>query len=175
MLFLGLITEAKGIFDLLDVITEHKAEWNDKVVLHIGGNGKVEKLQKMIKESGIENLVKYEGWVSGEKKSELLNMADAFILPSYTEGVPISILEAESYGLPILSTPVGGIPEIVVDEENGILFSPGDKQAMKCAIDKLIVSSVLCEEMGEKSKRISKNCYPFSIEGKLSFLYATLK
>lgn len=175
LLFLGFITEAKGIFDLLDVIAEHKSEWNDKVVLHIGGKGKVEQLQKVIKEAGIENIVKYEGWVSGEKKSELFNMADAFILPSYTEGVPISILEAESYGLPILSTPVGGIPEIVVDEENGILFPPGDKQAMKCAIDKLIVSSALCEEMGEKSKLISENCYPSSIEGKLSILYATLK
>lgn len=135
----------------------------------------MEQLQKEIKEAGIENIVKYEGWVNGEKKSTLLNMADAFILPSYTEGVPISILEAESYGLPILSTPVGGIPEIVVDERNGILFPPSDKQAMKCAIDKLILSSVLCEEMGEKSKLISENCYPSLIERKLSFLYATLK
>ena len=56
-------------------------------------------------------------------------MADAFILPSYAEGLPVSILEAMSYGLPILSTPVGGIPEIVTSQI-GILFQPGDKQSI---------------------------------------------
>ena len=66
--------------------------------------------------------------VSGHKKEMLLNLCDAYILPSYTEGLPVSILEAMSYGKPILATPVGGIPEVVID--NGILFQPGDLSAI---------------------------------------------
>lgn len=174
LLFLGFITEAKGIFDLLDVIAEHKSEWNDKVVLHIGGNGKVEQLQKVIKEAGIENIVKYEGWVSGEKKSTLLNMADAFILPSYTEGMPVSILEAMSYGLPILSTPVGGIPELVNNEKNGYLFQQGDKMAISDAINRLMNNSELCGVMSEQSKMKSKDYLPESIFVKLKEMYSSI-
>ena len=174
LLFLGLITEAKGIFDLLDVIAEHKSEWNDKVVLHIGGKGKVEQLMKVIKESGIENLVKYEGWVSGEKKSELLNMADAFILPSYTEGMPISILEAMSYGLPVLAMPVGGIPEVINDENNGLVFQPGDKTTIFEAINKILNNSELCRNMGAQSKMKSKDYLAESIVSQLEEMYISL-
>lgn len=81
--------------------------------------------------------------MSGEKKSQLFNTADAFILPSYHEGVPISILEAESYALPVISTQVGGIPEIVSDSYNGILFKPGDKVAMYEAIVRLMTDERL--------------------------------
>lgn len=66
LLYLGYITEAKGIFDLLEVVKENKTEWDSKLVLHIGGKGKVDQLQNVIVDSGIDNIVKYEGWVSGE-------------------------------------------------------------------------------------------------------------
>lgn len=124
-LFLGLITQQKGIFDLLDVLAEHKDQLKDKIVLHIGGNGEVDKLNRLISDNRLEDFVKYEGWASGAKKTALFNLADAFILPSYTEGLPVSILEAMSYGLTILATPVGGIPE-VVDHRIGYLFEPGN-------------------------------------------------
>lgn len=174
LLFLGLITEAKGIFDLLDVIAEHKSGWNDNVVLHIGGNGNVEQLQKVIKEAGIENIVKYEGWVSGEKKSMLLNLADAFILPSYAEGVPISILEAASYGLPIISTDVGGIPSIV-NSSNGILIKPGDEAALYEAVEKLASDKHLRTSLGKASSDIVSNYYPDKVSASLIEIYTSLK
>ena len=74
--------------------------------LKIGGNKNEEKLKKQIKDFNIQEIVTFEGWVSGNKKLELLNWADVFILPSFNEGLPISILEAMSYGMPIISTPV---------------------------------------------------------------------
>lgn len=148
LLFLGFIVEAKGIFDLVEVIKEHKEEWDGKLLLHVGGNHEVERLQRFIMDNGLENLIQYEGWVSGDKKTYLLNLMDAYILPSYTEGLPVSILEALSYGKPVITTPVGGIPE-VVNEKNGYLFSSGDRKVMFEIINGIIKNTA---EMKVKSK-----------------------
>lgn len=171
ILYLGLIAKAKGIYDLLDVINEHKTEFDGKITLHIGGNGETTTILNIIKEQGLSNIVKFEGWVSGDKKVELLNNADVFILPSYTEGLPISILEAMSYKLPVISTPVGGIPEVIKDGKNGFLFTPGDKDALYQAIGKLTTDKGLREEMGEKSYKKVQPHFPKSISLKLKNIY----
>ena len=171
ILYLGLITKAKGIYDLLDVINEHKAEFDGKIILHIGGNGETTTLQSIIKENGLSQIVKFEGWVSGVNKVELLNNADVFILPSYTEGLPISILEAMSYRLPVISTPVGGIPEVIKDGVNGLLFTPGDKYALYNAIIKLSTDKGLREDMGEKSYKKVQPHFSENVSKELETIY----
>jgi glycosyltransferase involved in cell wall biosynthesis len=173
-LYLGLITKAKGIYDLLDVINKHKAEFDGKIILHIGGNGETTPLQNIIKEHNLSNIVQFEGWVSGEKKVELLNNANVFILPSYTEGLPISILEAMSYSLPVITTQVGGIPEVVKDGENGLLFTPSDKDALYKAIDKLAINKGLQEDMGKKSYDLVQPHFPGNVAVKLESIYNEL-
>lgn len=174
LLFLGLVTEQKGIYDLIEVIAEHKVEFDNKLTLHIGGNGEKGKLIDLISKNNIADLITYEGWVSGDKKTDLLNIADAFILPSYTEGLPISILEAMSYGLPILSTPVGGIPEIVENGVNGYLFQPGDKNGIFQAILQLLSNKDLAKQMGDESLAKAKRHMPCNVSDALSKLYFSL-
>ena len=174
ILYLGLITKAKGIYDLLDVVNKHKTELENKIILHIGGNGETSTLQSIIKENGLSQIVKFEGWVSGEKKVELLNNADVFILPSYTEGLPISILEAMSYRLPVISTPVGGIPEVIKDGENGFLFTPGDKDALYNAINNLVADKNQREDMGEKSYKRVQQHFPDKVAEILENIYTEL-
>ena len=123
-LFMGEIGDRKGVFDIIRGLREHRNEIAGKLELRIGGNKREEELRKAITDGGLLDIVKFEGWVAGDKKIELLNWADVYILPSFNEGLPISILEAMSYKMPIISTPVGGIPE-VVDKSNGILVTPG--------------------------------------------------
>lgn len=150
-LFLGLIAPEKGVFDLIDTIAANKDILKDRILLHIGGNGEVETLNSQIIKYDISSLIIYEGWVSGRKKEKLFNETDVFILPSYAEGLPISILEAMSYKMPILTTPVGGIPEVVGNMENGILFTPGDKRAILDAIIYCLDNKADIIRMGEKS------------------------
>lgn len=172
LLYMGHIYKAKGIFDLVEVVDEYQDKYRGKFILDIaGGMYDTEMLKQFIVEKHLEDIIHFHGWVSGNEKIKLLNLADAYILPSYTEGVPISILEAASYGLPILSTPVGGIPEIVTERENGILFSPGDKLAMREAIDVLINDSELRNKMGEISKMKSVENYPSQVEMRLKEIY----
>ena len=174
LLFLGTITNAKGIYDLIQIFSQNKDQFLDRIVLHIGGTGEVENLQLLIKENCLESIVIYEGWVSGNRKIELLNMADAFILPSYTEGLPVSILEAMAYKLPILSTPVGGIPEIVQNDENGILFNPGDLNSIVSAINYLLDNRNTARLMGDNSLRRITPYFPDNVGHKLQDLYTNL-
>lgn len=173
LLFLGLITRRKGIFDLLDILKNNAEALNGRVNLTIGGNGDIQRLEQSIKEFG-NNEIRYVGWVNGEKKNELLKQCDVYILPSYVEGLPMSILEAMSYGKPIISTPVGGIPEIVKPGVNGWLFEPGDHAALTKIIFELLNQKEKLEYYGMNSLMLSKDYLPESVFNSLDMLYGQL-
>lgn len=170
-LFLGVFGERKGIYDLLEAVARNSNELRGKVIVHIGGNGEVERVDKVIKSLGVDDIVVNEGWVSGERKIQLLNLADVYLLPSYDEGLPISILEAMSYKLPIISTPVGGIPEIVKTYENGILVEPGDIDALGKAMLSLLYDSDYRIRAGEASFKKVQPYFPEKVSEKLNSLY----
>lgn len=175
LLYLGHVYRAKGIFDLAEVVRRSHAEYRGRLVLDIGGGMyEVDALKRFIGQHNLEDVIRFHGWVDGERKQRLLNGADAFILPSYTEGVPISILEAESYGLPVLSTVVGGIPEVVDDGKNGFLFHAGDMDKMKQVIDKLLNDVALREEQGRMSKQISMKYLPDEVTACLKRVYESM-
>lgn len=170
LLFLGFIIDQKGIFDLVEVINSHKEEWRDKIALHVGGNHDVQRLQRFIKVNKLSDLIIYEGWVSGDKKIDLLNLMDVFILPSYVEGLPISILESLSYGKPVITTPVGGIPE-VVNNDNGYLLSPGDRQAIYEIIREIVSNPKSLQNKGKVAKASAASYFPDRISEKLENMY----
>ena len=125
-----------------------------------------------IKKYELENIVFFEGWVGGEKKIELLNWADLYILPSFNEGLPISILEAMSYGLPIISTPVGGIPEVV--KGNGVLVTPGNIKEIHDAIKKYIDNPLLIEKERNISLKMVETYLPDFVMNQLKNIYEKL-
>lgn len=172
--FLGLICKNKGIYDLVEVIKDNKEYLRGRFMLHIGGNGETEKLCKYIEVYELADIIKFEGWLGPEKKSELLSVSNVFILPSYIEGVPISILEAMTYRLPILSTNVGGIPEIVAHGENGFLYDAGDKGQLFTLIKKMIEDKEMCRRMGDASLKRVKPHLPDNISAVLENLYINL-
>lgn len=173
-LFLGKISSAKGVFDLLDVIIGHVDELRGKFILYIGGNGEVDKLNKLIEENKLQGLVLFKGWVDNEGKSDLFQICDVYILPSYKEGLPLSILEAMSYGLPIVSTKVGGIPEIVEHGKNGLLIEPGDGDDLYRSLLFFINNRGRCYKWGQDGKEKAQDFYPKSVIPELALLYKTL-
>lgn len=120
--------------------------------LLIGGNGEVEEARVRATELGLLDSVEFLGWIDGERKSRLLSVADIFVLPSYYEGLPISLLEAMSWGIPIISTTVGGIPELVRDGTSGILIEPGDVHALAHALSTLAADGALRDRMGRAGR-----------------------
>ena len=173
-LFLGSISTNKGIWLLLDVLREHITEIDGKAVFHIGGNGETKKLKNLIQEYDLNDVVKFIGWVNGEFKHDQLSSADVYIQPSYNEGLPISILEAMSYSLPILSTTVGGIPEVVT-QKNGILCEPGNKEELWRAIKFFIYAdNSSLSKMGEESFLMVQPHLPEAVHKRLNYLYNSL-
>jgi len=173
-LFLGLVNKAKGVFDLIEVVNDHKEELRGKAKFVIGGVGEMEKMNSYLNEHGIEDIVEAAGWVAGEDKTRLLNEADVFILPSYIEGVPICILEAEVFHLPIVSTNIGGIPTIVKHGVNGYTLTAGDKKQLGDAIMEMVNDKDLREKMGMESYQFAEPHLTPVVEGQLIELYNSI-
>ena len=174
VLFLGLINDQKGVFDLINAIKSNYDRLKGRFVLHVAGNGEVERFKSDIAANQLEDMVIYEGWVDSASKHELLCRCDALILPSYIEGLPLSILEAMSYHKPVISTPVGGIPSMIEDGVNGFLVKPGD---CKSFIDKflfLMDNKDKASAMGEKSSKTVEKYFPDSISHVLKSIYESL-
>jgi len=173
-LFLGKISERKGIFDLVNIIDENKNTFEGKMKLIIGGNGETDRLEITIKEKKLDEIIQFAGWVSGEKKTSLLNNSHVFILPSYIEAYPISILEAMSYHLPVIATNVGDIPEIIHDGKEGYLVEPGNKTQILNAIMNAFNSPTSLMEMGNKGFERCKVHLSNNVEKELTQLYNSL-
>lgn len=151
VLFLGLLGERKGIFDLLQA-TALLRDRGIGIRLAVGGNGDVDRCRRHVAELGLVDRVELLGWVSGAAKQRLLSDADLFVLPSYNEGLPMSLLEAMSWGLPVVSTTVGGIPDLVRHDVDGLLVAPGAVEPLADALARLVSSVELRRQFGNAAR-----------------------
>jgi glycosyltransferase involved in cell wall biosynthesis len=127
VVFVGFLIESKGIRDLVLLAKKLKDSGRDDILIQIAGKGELSDfIIKSINEHELHDYLEFLGWVSGNLKDHLYSNADVFILPSYKEGMPISILEAMAWGLPVVSTCIAGTPDIVKNGVNGFLLTPGD-------------------------------------------------
>lgn len=136
ILFLGRVGERKGVFDLLQAFAAARGV-NNALDLTIGGDGALWRAKREALRLGVADHVELCGWVGPQEREALFSRADIFVLPSRAEGLPMSVLEAMARGLPVIATPVGGLPELIEDGVNGLLVPPSDPQALTRAILKL--------------------------------------
>lgn len=173
-LFFGRLGRGKGVYDLLAAARALK-EGHPALQLALGGDGEVEQARAAAAELGLDGQTSFLGWVRGEQKLGALRQASIYTLPSYNEGMPMSILEAMAYGLPVLATPVGGIPEVISDGVEGFLVAPGDVAALAQRWAQLLDDPQLAQRMGEAARR--KVAATFSTEAvlpRLGQLYQSL-
>lgn len=147
-LFLGKINQRKGIFDLFEAIAQLSFNYQKKIELVIAGSGEINKAIALAQELKIDFLISFPGWVNTKQRDCLLKKADIFVLPSYNEGLPMALLEAMTWKLPVITTPVGGIPEIVIHNENGLLIEPGNIEELLESIQTLIDDESLRSNLG---------------------------
>lgn len=172
ILFLGRLNERKNPKLLLEAAADLRNDFpNLKVVL--AGDGNTRECLEQAKVLGIDDQVLICGWVDGKAKHDLMSQAQIFCLPSNNEGLPMSILEAMSYGLPVVSSAVGGIPQLIDDGKDGFLFEPNNKDALKMILSRLLEDTHLRKEIGNNArKKIVEN---YSIEQNLQQLIEIYK
>lgn len=152
VLFMGHIGDRKGIFDLVPAFAR-TLEAHPEARLRIGGVGEMDKLHKMIADLNIADNVDVLGWVVGEQKLAELAGADVFCLPSNNEAMPMSVLEAMSATMAVVTTKVGGIPEIITSGENGLLFDAGDQDALHACLQQTFSNQELKASLSNAAKQ----------------------
>lgn len=145
--------QEKGSFELIKAFAELPESDQENTELVLAGNGDLETANQLIVDLGMQDKITILSWISPEQRDELLAGADAFILPSYNEGLPMSMLEAMAWGLPVIVTPVGGIPEVITNQENGLLVEPGNKSQLMQAMQNLIQNEDLRISVGAAGRR----------------------
>lgn len=163
---IGLISwfvEKKGIIYLLEAMKLIKDNGNSNIKLQIAGDGPLKtELLNFVSLNQLKDTVEFIGKVNGKSKDEFFRNLDTFVLPSISlkndqDGIPVVLMEAVAYGLPIISTNVSGIPEICVDDYNGYLIAGKNSEAIFESILKL-------ESSKNKNKDFSKNALEMSLK-----------
>jgi glycosyltransferase involved in cell wall biosynthesis len=161
VLFMGWLGARKGLPEALRAVPLVRKEVPEARFIFAGV---VEKLEKELIEPLCEAAeraggVVFPGFVAGEGKLALLSQASALILPSHAENLPVSVIEAMAMGLPVVTTPVGGVPEVVIDGHNGFLIEPGDYQALADRIVRLAKDPELRRAMGQANAAKARLLY----------------
>lgn len=138
VLFVGHVQKEKGIFDLLMAWKKVKAVCPDVVLTVVGNDRTCGEFSKRVALFAIGESVRMLGPLPNQTIPDVMRESSIFCLPSYGEGTPVSVMEAMSCGLPIVATRVGGIPDIVLHNQTGLLVDKGDIQGLAEALIALL-------------------------------------
>lgn len=174
ILFAGTINKRKGYHILIEAfakIAEQYPEWK----IQFAGNGEITEAQNLAKKLGILHQVQFLDWVRGDEKDFIFNSAEIFCLPSFAEGFPMAVLDAWAYGLPVICTPVGGLPEIVEDGKNAIVFPSGNSEILGNKLSQLISDDDLRKAIAKQSSILSETRFKQeTINHELTDIYSKL-
>jgi glycosyltransferase involved in cell wall biosynthesis len=152
VLMLGWVEKNKGIYDLLSIVKEHREQLLNYKFIICGKGSELKAINNLVVKNDLNSFFKFNGWVKGEDKINELKKADIFVLPSYREGLPNSLLEAMASGRAIIASSVGAIPDVIIDDVNGMLITPGNKKKLLESIIKLGASQPLREKIGNNAR-----------------------
>lgn len=159
ILFLGRICVDKGIKELIRA-TKKLHEENDKVRLVMGGIYEDESFRRVIEKNS--DFISYVGWVTGSDKEKYLRECGILALPSYYEGLPVTLVEGMLYGCCVVASRVGGIPDIIEDEKDGILVNAKDAKALKNGLERVMKDKELSDRLS--CNGVKKALGKYSIE-----------
>ncbi len=150
MLFVGLLVPVKG----LQVLIEALSRWDEGpwLCVLVGDGPLLEELRTAAERAGIAEHLLFAGRRPSQEVSAWMQAADVLVLPSYSEGRPNVVLEAQACGIPVVATRVGGTTELVVEGETALLVDSGDVEGLGLALATLRDDAALCKEMGRRAR-----------------------
>lgn len=157
LLFVGRITKEKGIFELLDAFSQLIKKYPSPKLLFVGPLFDEARFKKTVCRLGIKKSVTVSGGVGHEEIPYYMNSSDAFVFPSWMEGLPNVVMEACACGLPVVASNVGGIPELIENEVTGFMVPPQSPEdlieKLSLVIENPEVSNALAKKARQKMLR----------------------
>jgi glycosyltransferase involved in cell wall biosynthesis len=149
--FFGKLGEMKGTPQLVEALAllRDRADWTAT----LAGHGDVTGTRAKLLRSQIADRVSVPGWLAPAAAADLLRRTDILVQPSFIDNLPMTILEAFAWGIPVVATPVGVVPDVVVQNVNGLLVPAGDVRALADALAELIDDPALRQRLGAAARR----------------------
>ncbi len=142
VLFLGNLSERKGVSDLLHALVQPGFD-RSRLQVTLAGGGDVAGYQALARQLGVHGFVHFAGWSDQHAAARLMAQADALVLPSYDEGLPLVILEALANGVAVVCSPVGEIPSVLQDGVTACFVQPGDAASIATGLQRVLQSPAL--------------------------------
>ena len=163
LLYIGVINNRKNLIHLLETLNQLQAD-NILFSLNVLGGFKDEDYEKqigdyMLAHSSLNNNVFFRGWVNQSEAINFIENADILVIPSFQETLPMVIAETMAAGKVVVSSAVGGIPEMITNGENGFLFHLNEENALYNILKSLYNNNQLVIEMGSKAKEFASAGY----------------
>jgi glycosyltransferase involved in cell wall biosynthesis len=148
--FVGRLIDGKGVADLIEAFAE--LEHNEALLCVVGDGPRRTELEALCTARGLQERCWFTGYQPEERALEMICASDVIVNPSYTEGLPTSVLEAALLGRGIVASDVGGTPEVVADGHSALLVPAGDVAALQGALDKLLADPKLRARLGRAAR-----------------------
>lgn len=174
LLCVGRLSPEKGHAGLLEAFASLSKSY--EIELHLIGDGPTRALlEKLAGELGISSRVRFLGAMAEAATLAEIAKADLLVLPSFLEGLPLVLMEAMALGIPVVAPRVAGIPELVEDGRNGLLFTPSNWGELAEQISRLLSDSALCERIGPRARRTVVSGFDIRLAaGSLSELFSSV-
>lgn len=174
ILYAGTINARKGYKDLIRAFSRISPQFPDWRLV-FAGNGEIEQGIQLCRDLDIFDKVTFTGWIHGKEKDRVFKQSSVFCLPSHAEGFPMAVLDAWSYGLPVITTPVGGIPDIAVDGVNMLLFKAGDIDQLAEKLSLMLGDGQIRRSIADASIDLSSHRFNIeTINQQIADLYSSL-
>ncbi len=165
LLFLARFDKKKGLYETVEAMKYILKVYPDTKLYLVGDGPEFVNIKNYVMENGLNNSIILTGYLKGEEKYKIYKKAHVFIFPSYTEGFPNVILEAMAAGLPIVTTPVGGLKYAFSEGINGCLIKsmPPDPKEIADKVIYLLSHPQIMDKISENNKREAKTKYDISV------------
>ena len=164
LLFVGRLAAIKGVRLLIDAVADLRARYPDLELVLVGDGPERAGLEAHARAQGLDDRIRFTGYLGQDEVAAELKTADVFVLPSFAEGVPVVLMEAMAARIPVIATSVAGVPELVEDGVSGYVVKPGHLDDLIETIDQLLGDAKLRARMGDAGHERVASDYDASAE-----------
>ena len=174
ILFLTRVEREKGIMEALAAYAILKARHPHVSMTVAGAGGALEAARHFVREQNLSD-VQFLGYVRGAQKADAFSCASCYLFPSYTEGMPLSVLEAMAFGLPVITRSVGALADFFRDGEMGFVTESKDPAVFAQLVERLMAQPALCDHIGRHNQEYALRRFtPSGVAARLYAIYQSV-